>query len=118
MRGLGQPGIVTKFGHPNGDVIASDYTRIVWWTRAMTGTAAILAEMEQSPQSVALRDKLALHLKNVAAETAEHFNHPWGLLVMFLITGARARYELTYTGPCLTLTYDGPAAAHQALTGG
>ena len=103
MREAGQPSFAPLFpdlGALQVQVIAADYTVIVWWADAMSRCASCLAAMRAqiavdsnpgSPKFQALRQDLAKHLAAVARTTKEEFGRPWGLVAMDLVSGRRAR---------------------------
>jgi hypothetical protein len=89
------------------DVIAVDYTVIVWWAEAMSECAKRVAAMNnllaanpdpQSSQFLALRADLAKKLAEVTSNTREEFGQPWGLVAMDQVSGSRAAARVQITG--------------------
>ena len=115
MSDAGQPGIATLFSGvaaPLVGAITADYSTIQWWADAMFGTAQQLAVMRvwqkrnpdaapNDPAFEKLRQQLAAHLKDVAANTRAEFGEPWGLIAMIQLTGRSAGAEILITGPQL-----------------
>jgi hypothetical protein len=80
----------------------------------MSSTAQLLAEFRMwharnaeagpdDPEFQRLRQKLAQHLRDVAATTREEFGAPWGLIAMNQLIGQRAGARMLLTGPKLTV---------------
>jgi hypothetical protein len=113
MKAAGQFNFAPLFpqlGEVQRAVVASDYTVIRWWSRAMHEAASILAEVEALPSRdpsearfQALRARLASHLASVAAHTTPHWGDPWGLVAMDRVVGGAARARVEITGPRLAL---------------
>jgi len=115
MSDAGQPGIAALFSGvaaPLVGAITADYSTIQWWADAMFGTAQQLAVMRvwqkrnpdaapNDPAFEKLRQQLAAHLKDVAANTRAEFGEPWGLIAMIQLTGRSAGAEILITGPQL-----------------
>jgi len=104
-------------------VIAADYSVIVWWAEAMSKCAACVAsiralppgrDVPDSPEFQAARAQLAKALAEVAGNTKAEFGQPWGLVAMDRVSGGRAsaRVEIVGTGFAFQRsTKDLPAAA-------
>jgi hypothetical protein len=115
MKAAGQPGIPSLFlGVPGPFVgaITADYSTIQWWADTMSDTAQKLAAIRgwleqnpgaslEEPRFQKLRDDLAAHLREVAANTREEFGEPWGLIAMNQIAGSSAGARILITGPRL-----------------
>jgi hypothetical protein len=93
-------------------VIAADYSVIVWWAAAMSSCAQRLAAMQAqiavnpdpgSPQFQALRADLAKHLADVASQTKDEFGQPWGLIAMDRVSGGRAAASIQIAGSRVSL---------------
>jgi hypothetical protein len=87
------------------DVIASDYTLIVWWAESMSACAQSVAAMNglanpdpESAQFLALRANLAKTLAKVTGNTREEFGQPWGLVAMDRVSGCRAAARVQIAG--------------------
>ena len=118
MKAAGQFNFQPLFPNLTGsqvDVIAADYSVIVWWAETMRGTAQKLAAMRAflaaRPGVVwtdadfrGRRDDLASHLKAVANDTKEEFGRPWGLIAMDIISGQAADASIQITGPRLAVS--------------
>ena len=63
----------------------------------------ILPATSDDPEFQGLREKLAGHLRDVAATTREEFGAPWGLIAMNQLIGQRAGARMLLTGPRLTI---------------
>ena len=115
MKTDGQPGIPALFPGVADEVvkaIVTDYSTIRWWADVMCKTAGKLANVRlwqqrnptaspDDPEFQALREDLAGHLRQVAANTSEEFGKPWGLIAMNQLAGARSGAKLLITGPHL-----------------
>jgi hypothetical protein len=94
MKTLGPANFEQLFPRLQAAVIRADYLAIQWWASTMCETGAILARIGTEP---ALREKLARHLREVAARAHEQFGKPWGLVAMFLVSGG-APAEMRVSG--------------------
>jgi hypothetical protein len=117
MKEVGQPGIPSLFlgvAVPLVAAITADYTTIQWWADAMSGTAQKLADvrlwLKRNPGAAAgdpafekVRQDLAAHLRDVAANTREEFGQPWGLIAMNQLAGRNAGAKMLISGPLLVL---------------
>lgn len=115
MSDVGQSGFAALFpGVPAPFVgaITADYSIIKWWAGAMCGTARKLAAIRlwmadhpaaafDDPDFLKLRQDLAGHLRQVAANTREEFGQPWGLIAMSQLVNGRAGAKILITGPIL-----------------
>jgi len=115
MKDVGQPGFADLFpGTPAPFVaaIVNDYSLIQWWAEAMSQTAAQLAKVRlwiarhpgvslETAEFQTLRQELADHLRDVAANTRPDFGDPWALLAMDQLTGHKAPANYLLTGPLL-----------------
>ena len=115
MTEVGQPGFAGLFPHvpaPLVGAITADYSSIKWWADAMYGTAQKLAAIRlwlarsptadfDAPDFQKLRQDLAGHLRQVAANTREEFGQPWGLIAMSQLTDGRAGARILITSPAL-----------------
>lgn len=115
MKTDGQPGIPALFPREDDEVvkaIVTDYSTIRWWADVMCDTAAELAEVRlwqqrnpdaspDDPEFQALREGLAGHLRQVAANTRDEFGQPWGLLAMNQLAGARSGARILIASPHL-----------------
>lgn len=115
MKAAGQPGVPALFPGvpaPLVGAITADYSTIQWWADTMSDTAQKLATMRgwraqnpsapmDDPRFKTLRDDLAAHLREVAANTREEFGQPWGLIAMNQIAGSSAGAKILITGPLL-----------------
>ena len=88
-------------------IIASDYSVIVWWADAMSACASRVAAMRtlmaanpdpESPQFLALRADLAKKLASVASNSVEQFGQPWGLVAMDRVSGCQAAAKVQIAG--------------------
>jgi hypothetical protein len=125
MRAAGQfnfPPLFPDLTDLQVQVIAADYSVIVWWADAMSCCAQRLAAIETqlamtpdpaTPQFQALRADLASHLASVASQTKDEFGQPWGLIAMDLVSGGRAAASIHIAGSRVSLaaTRAAPAAA-------
>ena len=113
MKDLGPANFRRLFPPLHSDVIAADYLAIEWWADSMCDTAAILVQMDRcltgshagpdSPEFQHLRRSLAGHLRDVAAKAHPQFGAPWGLVAMYLVSGA-GQTALQITGPRFVYT--------------
>jgi hypothetical protein len=115
MTEVGQPGFAGLFpGVPTPLVgaITTDYSIIQWWADAMCGTAQKLAAIRlwmarnptaafDNPSFQKLRQDLAGHLRQVAANTREEFGQPWGLIAMSQLVSGRAGAKILIASPTL-----------------
>ena len=118
MKQEGQPGFPSLFpgvAAPLVGAITADYSSIVWWADAMSGTGQQLAKIRSwlaghpaaSPDDPAfqkLRQDLANQLRQVAANTREEFGQPWGLIAMKQLVPSGAGAKILITGPSLVLS--------------
>jgi hypothetical protein len=110
MCSLGQPSFATIFPDlPSNEVvvIATDYTVIVWWAKAMSQCAQSIAAMQgllavnpdpESPDFKAQRTDLLKKLADVTSDTKAEFGQPWGLVAMDLASGRRAAAKVQIAG--------------------
>jgi hypothetical protein len=115
MTEVGQPGFAGLFpGVPTPLVgaITADYSIIQWWADAMCGTAQKLAAIRlwmvrnpaadfDDPAFQKLRQDLAGHLRQVAANTRAQFGQPWGLIAMSQLVNGRAGAKILIASPTL-----------------
>jgi hypothetical protein len=115
MSQVGQPGFAGLFPGvpaPLVGAITADYSIVKWWVDAMCGTgqklAAIRLWMARNPTAAfddpdfqRLRQDLAGHLRQVAANTREEFGQPWGLLAMSQLVNGRAGANILISSPTL-----------------
>ena len=115
MSQVGQPGFAGLFPGvpaPLVGAITADYSIVKWWADAMCGTgqklAAIRLWMARNPTAAfddpdfqRLRQDLAGHLRQVAANTREEFGQPWGLLAMSQLVNGRAGANILISSPTL-----------------
>ena len=105
MKHKGPVNLHELFPKAQADGVLGDYVAIQWWADSMRGTAEVLAEMNQpGADMLTMREKLAAHLRDVAAKAHELFGSPWGLLAMFFVSGGMAETEAQITGPKLVFT--------------
>jgi len=92
--------------------IATDYTVIVWWSKAMSDCANSVARMHAllalnpDPESAAFqsaRKDLAKKLADITSNTKDEFGQPWGLVAMDQVSGRRASARMQVSGPHLAL---------------
>jgi hypothetical protein len=116
MKQAGQPGFAEIFpglAAPLLGAITADYTTIEWWADAMHSTAQQLAAQRDwfkrnpaaspdDPELQKLRQALAAHLKDVAANTREEFGEPWGLIAMNRLAAAAGGARILVSSPVLT----------------
>jgi hypothetical protein len=104
--------------------VRSDYLMIVWWATAMENAAAELARMRQLIESnpaidlegepfTKQRKLVAGKLKEVAKETRESWQDPWGLIAMALVLDEPVEAHLQILGPSLDRRFARPAAQGQ-----
>ena len=115
MTAVGQPGFAGLFPGvpaPLVGAITADYSTIQWWADAMCGTARKLAAIRlwlvrnpaaafDDPDFQKLRQDLAGHLRQVAANTREEFGQPWGLIAMSQLVNGRAGAKILIASPKL-----------------
>ncbi|HEV2445528.1 MAG TPA: hypothetical protein VGS58_06385, partial [Candidatus Sulfopaludibacter sp.] len=115
MKNVGQPGFASLYpdvAPPIVGAITADYTTIEWWANAMSGTGQQLAGIRNwlaghpaagpdDPEFQRLRQDLADHLRQVAANTREEFGEPWGLIAMKQLVAGGAGAKILITGPAL-----------------
>jgi hypothetical protein len=114
MKAVGQPGFGGLFpgvAPPLVGAIVADYSSIQWWAETMRNTAQQLVKVEQwtsqhpglaardDPDFQKLREDLAGHLKQVAANTREEFGQPWGLIAMNQLANRVAGAKLLISSP-------------------
>jgi hypothetical protein len=98
MKDLGPANFRQLFPQAQEGVIAADYLAIRWWSDTMHNTAVLIERILRpgASDSAALRKDLAKHLREVAARAHVQFGSPWGLVAMFLVSGAAvARGSIT-----------------------
>lgn len=124
MKAAGQPSFKALFPGLSSEqvqLIASDYTVVVWWAETMRKTAEKLAAVrsfvEANPgvdwddaRFVAKRADLASHLRSVARDTKEEFGRPWGLIAMDMVSGRKAEARIQITGSRIVLERERPRA--------
>jgi hypothetical protein len=86
--------------------VLGDYTLIRWWSKTMSDTARILAQIESVPthdpednRFRKLRASFASHLKSVAENTKPRWSDPWGLIAIDLLTARTAEASIRISGP-------------------
>ncbi len=128
MKEEGQPGFAGLFPGVSAaflGAITADYSTIQWWADAMRNTAQHLAAFHLwtaqhpapavgDPEFQKLREDLAKHLGQVAADTREEFGQPWGLIAMNQLAGRRSGGKILITGPTLVVN---KRRAQAAVTG-
>jgi hypothetical protein len=101
MKELGPANFQQLMPQAQADGVRPDYLAIQWWADSMCGTGQVLARLDafaaqhpgaapDDPQFQELRKELAGKLRDVAAKAHEQFGAPWGLVAMFLASGAHA----------------------------
>ncbi len=108
MKSLGQANFRTLFPEAQAQVVAADYSAIIWWADTMCKTGALLARIAAEPQ---LREDLAHSLRDVAGRAHDQFGKPWGLVSMFLASGSAAPAEVRISGKLVTYSAGPPLAA-------
>ncbi len=110
MKELGPANFQQLMPQAQADGVRPDYLAIQWWADSMCDTGQLLARLDafaashpgiapDDPQFQELRKELAAKLRDVAARAHEQFGSPWGLVAMFLASGARAATALQIAGP-------------------
>ena len=117
MTAVGQPGFGGLFPGvpaPLVGAIVADYSSIQWWADTMRHTAEKLAAVKRwasqhpgaavsDPDFQEMRQDLARHLQQVAADTREEFGQPWGLVAMNRLATRQAGATMLITGPAFTI---------------
>jgi hypothetical protein len=117
MKAAGQAnfrGLFPRLNQVQVEVIASDYSVIVWWAQTMSDTAARLLAVREYVNAhpdvnwddvtfAGLRRNLAAQLKQVAADTKEEFGLPWGLISMDRASGGVAAASMQVSGSRVSL---------------
>jgi hypothetical protein len=104
------------------DGVRPDYLAIQWWADSMCGTGQVLARLDafatqhagaapDDPKFQELRKELAGKLRDVAAKAHEQFGAPWGLVAMFLASGAHAPTAVRIAGPRFVMAPGGSLTA-------
>jgi hypothetical protein len=123
MKDVGQPGFAALFPGvpaPLVGALTADYSTIRWWADAMFSTAQKLAAFRlwvsrhpgaasDDSEFAKMRQDLAGHLRQVAANTREEFGQPWGLIAMSRLSDSRPGAKILITSPALVRN------AHRAL---
>jgi hypothetical protein len=110
MKELGPANFQQLMPQAQADGVRPDYLAIQWWADSMCGTAQVLARLDafaaahpgvspDDPQFQELRKELAGKLRNVAANAREQFGSPWGLVAMYLVSGANVPTSIQIAGP-------------------
>lgn len=119
MKRQGQPSFrfipaLDNFNKTQLEVIATDYTVIMWWAKEMREMSVRLHAVRKfladnphiDPENNIFkmhRRKLAQELKDIAKRTKREFGDPWGLVAMDLASGKQAEVKLLFTGTRLSL---------------
>ena len=118
MKDLGPANFQQLMPQAQADGVRPDYLAIQWWADSMCGTGQVLARLDtfaakhpgaapDDPQFQDLRKELAGKLRDVAAKAHEQFGSPWGLVAMFLASGAHAPTAVQIAGPRFVMAPEG-----------
>jgi hypothetical protein len=122
MKDLGPANFEQLVPAAEAPIIRADYLTIQWWADSMCGTGAVLSRMNAlfgggahiAPDDArfqTLRNQMAAHLKEVAANAKQLFGEPWGLVAMFLASESRAITDVHITGPRFVYATERPLVA-------
>ena len=122
MKELGPDNFQQLMPQAQADGVRPDYLAIQWWADSMCGTGQVLARLDafatqhagaapDDPKFQELRKELAGKLRDVAAKAHEQFGAPWGLVAMFLASGAHAPTAVRIAGPRFVMAPGGSLTA-------
>ena len=104
--------------------VTGDYTLIRWWSKTMSDTARVLADIDALPtrdpednRFKKLRSNFAAHLRSVADNTKPRWSDPWGLIAMDLLTARAAEATVRITGPRVNVTRERRREAGAMIAG-